>query len=280
MSLSYNSKTYLYFIVLSYIDQLNNKILLVSKPIRIISIVPSQSELLWYLGIRKELVGITKFCIYPIQMFNKIVRVGGTKKLNINKIRELKPDLIIGNKEENDQQQIELLKKEFNVWMSDIYSFNDVFKMIRTLGVIFDKERQAKTLVFLIKSDLRMIKNIFKQKRVIYFIWNKPYMCAGQNTFINHVLNHIGLKNLISISRYPKIDEFELIKLKPDFCFLSSEPFPFKEKHINILKNILPNSKIMIVDGEIFSWYGSRLLHLKKYIKEFKKELYASNFFN
>ena len=261
--------------MLSYIDQLNNKTLLASKPIRIISIVPSQSELLWYLGIRKELIGITKFCIYPIQMFNNKVRVGGTKKLNINKIRELQPDLIIGNKEENDQQQIELLKKEFNVWMSDIYSFNDVFKMITSLGVIFEKERQAKTLVSKIKSDLIMIKNIFNQNRIIYFIWNKPYMCAGQNTFINHVLQHIGFKNLISISRYPQIDEFELIKLQPDFCLLSSEPFPFKEKHINNLKNIVPNSKIMMVDGEIFSWYGSRLLHLKKYVIGLKKRLYA-----
>ena len=257
--------------MLSYIDQLNNKTLLASKPIRIISIVPSQSELLWHLGIRKELIGITKFCIYPIQMYNNKVRVGGTKKLNINKIRELQPDLIIGNKEENDQHHIELLKKEFNVWMSDIYSFNDVFKMISSLGVIFEKERQAKTLVSKIKSDLIMIKNIFNQNRIIYFIWNKPYMCAGQNTFINHVLKHIGFKNLISISRYPQINEFELISLQPDFCLLSSEPFPFKEKHINNLKNIVPNSKIMMVDGEIFSWYGSRLLHLKKYVIGLKK---------
>ena len=202
-------------------------------------------------------------------------RVGGTKTIDIEKIRSLNVDLIIGNKEENDQQQIELLKKEFNVWMSDIYSFNDVFKMISSLGVIFEKERQAKTLVSKIKSDLIMIKNIFNQNRVIYFIWNKPYMCAGQNTFINYVLKHIGFKNLISISRYPQINEFELIRLQPDFCLLSSEPFPFKEKHINNLKNIVPNSKIMMVDGEIFSWYGSRLLHLKKYVIGLKKRLYA-----
>lgn len=254
-----------------YTDQLNNKLKLTSTPKRIISIVPSQSEFLWEIGIRKELVGITKFCIHPNQMFTSIERVGGTKKLNIAKIRALKPDLIIANKEENNQQEIELLQKEFNVWISDIYNFQDAFKMMEKLSVILNKEGETQKLITDIKASLKPIKNIFKQKTVAYFIWNKPYMLAASNTYINFALNYLGLKNAVeNLQRYPEVNNETLKKLNPDICFLSSEPFPFKQKHVLELQQILPKSKIIIVDGEVFSWYGPRMLHLADFLKLLK----------
>jgi len=254
-----------------YTDQLNNKIKLISTPTRIISVVPSQSEFLWELGIRKELVGITKFCIHPNQMFNSIERVGGTKKLNIKKIRGLKPDLIIANKEENNQEEIELLQKEFNVWISDIYNFKDAFKMMQKLSIILNKENETQKLITDIKASLKPIKNIFKQKTVAYFIWNKPYMLAADNTYINFVLNYLGLTNSANkLQRYPEVDNDTLKKLNPDVCFLSSEPFPFKQKHVLELQQILPHSKIVIVDGEVFSWYGPRMLYLADFVKRVK----------
>lgn len=252
-----------------YTDQLNNKLKLSSTPKRIISIVPSQSEFLWYIGIRKELVGITKFCIHPNQMFSSIERVGGTKKLNIKKIRALQPDLIIANKEENNREEIELLQKEFNVWISDIYNFKDAFKMMEKLSAILNKESETQKLIIDIKASLKPIKNIFKQKTVAYFIWNKPYMLAANNTYINYVLNYLELKNSVQhLERYPEVDTNNLKKLNPDVCFLSSEPFPFKQKHILELQEILPDSKILIVDGEVFSWYGPRMLHLAEFVKQ------------
>ncbi|MDX2172934.1 MAG: helical backbone metal receptor [Bacteroidota bacterium] len=255
--------------MLIYTDQLNNKLKLTSTPKRIISIVPSQSEFLWEIGIRKELIGITKFCIHPNKMFTSIERVGGTKKLNFKKIRALKPDLIIANKEENNQQEIELLQKEFNVWISDIYNFKDAFKMMEKLSIILNKEAETQKLITDIKASLRPIKNIFKQKTVAYFIWNKPYMLAASNTYINFILNYLGLTNATeSMQRYPEVDNDALKKLNPNLCFLSSEPFPFKQKHVLELQQILPNSKILIVDGEVFSWYGPRMVHLADFVKQ------------
>jgi len=254
-----------------YTDQIGNKIKLQQRPKRIISLVPSQSEFLWDLGLNKELVGITKFCIHPHEMFKSIERVGGTKKVNIDKIRALKPDLIIGNKEENERSDIELLQKEFNVWMSDIYNFDDAFKMMSDLGKIVGKEKKAEEIADTIKTSLPKVKDIFAGQRAAYFIWYKPYMVIAKNTFIDHALKYIGLKNAFkNTERYPEMSDEQIIKADPEFCFLSSEPFPFKEKHIKELRDKLPDSKIVIVDGEIFSWYGSRLLHFTNYVEQLK----------
>lgn len=255
-------------------DQLNTTIQLSEIPKRIISIVPSQSEFLWDIGLREELVGITKFCIHPQQLYKTVERVGGTKNLNLDKIRALKPDLIIGNKEENERSQIEILQKEFNVWMSDIYNFEDAFEMMEKLGAIFNKRDKALNIIHSLKQTLPSIHNIFSRQRVAYFIWNKPYMFAAKNTFIDHVLNYTGLENALSeLKRYPDLTDEALQQLDPEICFLSSEPFPFKEKHVLELQKKLPNAKILIVDGEVFSWYGSRLLHLEAYVKELKTKI-------
>lgn len=255
-----------------FTDQLMNTIKLDKMPKRIISIVPSQSEFLWIIGLRKEIVGITKFCKYPNEMFQKIERIGGTKNLNIDKIRRLKPDLIIGNKEENKKSQINLLQKEFNVWMSDIFDFKDTFNMMYSLGIIFGKEKETQKLISLIELSLLKVKNIFNNQKVAYFIWKKPYMVAANNTYINFILNYLGLKNAFYfLKRYPILDEEKLKQIKIELCFLSSEPFPFKAKHVNEFELIFPNSKIWIVNGEVFSWYGPRLLYLHDHVKQLKK---------
>lgn len=262
--------------MLVYKDQIGTTLKLAKKPMRIISIVPSQSEFLWHIGLGNELVGITKFCIHPDEMYRGVERVGGTKKLDIKKIRALKPDLIIGNKEENERTDIELLQKEFNVWMSDICTFDDSFDMMTQLGNILGKEKETEKIVADVRTSLTELKDLFSSQTVAYFIWNKPYMLAAKNTFIDFVLNYIGLKNAFShLERYPEVDEIALQKAQPEFCFLSSEPFPFKQEHVNELKKELPNSKIVIVDGEVFSWYGTRLLHLNAYIKDLKNTLNA-----
>ena len=258
----------------SYRDQLGNKIHLDTLPKRIISLVPSQSEYLWDLGLCEELIGITKFCIHPNEMYQSIQRVGGTKQLDLEKIRALKPDLIIGNKEENDKDQIRILQKEFRVWMSDIYTPADALNMMGDLGTIVGKEQLAQKWVVEIESSLKTIKNYFEGQSLAYFIWSKPYLFAARNTFIHAVLEHIGFKNaLASYNRYPELNEEELKKLNPQLCFLSSEPFPFKQKHIKEIQDLLPNTKVLLVDGEVFSWYGSRLLKLEAYLQELKTKL-------
>jgi ABC-type Fe3+-hydroxamate transport system substrate-binding protein len=247
-------------------DQLGQHIELTQIPKRIISLVPSQSELLWDLGLRDELIGITKFCIHPNEMFKFKDRVGGTKTLDIQKIRSLKPDLIIGNKEENEYAQIKELQNEFPIWMSDIYNLNDAYKMISDIGELVHKKNEATRLVSNIQKSFSVIKKY--NKTVLYLIWKNPFMAAGNSTFIGDVLNQMGLINSLKNSdlRYPELTMDEIKNLNPNLIFLSSEPFPFKESHINELKQLVPNATVKLVDGELFSWYGSRLLKSVEYL--------------
>ena len=244
---------------MQFTDQLNHTIELKSYPKRVISLVPSQSELLWDLGLREELIGITKFCIHPQEMFKSMERVGGTKTLNIEKIRALQPDLIIGNKEENEQSQILELQKEFNVWMSDIYTLEDSLSMIEKIGALVNKVEVANVIKNNIQPSFLNLRQL--NKNGLYFIWREPFMAAGKATFIGDILKLIGFENKLSNeqARYPELNLDEIKTLNPELIFLSSEPYPFKANHIKELQDILPDTEIIFVDGELFSWYGSRL---------------------
>lgn len=257
-----------------YSDQTGHAIYLAEPPRRIVSLVPSQSEYLWYLGLQDEIVGITKFCIHPAEMFQSVERVGGTKQLDMNKIKSLKPDLIIGNKEENVKEQIEALRREFNVWMSDVNTFDEAFAMMLALGEMCGRDEEAKRVVGCLREQLPRSKNILPAYTVAYFIWNKPWMLAAGNTFIHHVLEYSGLRVIPAhAQRYPELSEEALRTLDPQLCFLSSEPFPFAQKHAEELNGILPRTKIIFTDGEMLSWYGSRLLHLPAYLNNLKKQI-------
>jgi ABC-type Fe3+-hydroxamate transport system substrate-binding protein len=256
-------------------DQLNRAINLPAIPKRIISVVPSQTELLFYLGLTSEVIGITKFCIHPVDRFKSITKVGGTKQLDINKIKELKPDLIIANKEENDRQQIEQLTTVCPVWISDISNFDEAMDMIVKVGELVDRASQAKALSTNIQQQFSQLKTSLLNLRAAYLIWRKPYMAAGRQTFIDDMLRYCGLTNAFSETRYPEIMPKMLVDADPDVVLLSSEPYPFVQKHVTELKVIVPNTKIILVDGEVFSWYGSRLLHAPAYFKQLIAEITA-----
>lgn len=257
-------------------DQMNNVIRLVSKPKRIISLVPSQTELLFDLGLEEEVVGITKFCIYPQEWFKTKKRVGGTKNADLKKIKDLQPDLIIGNKEENEKQNITDIAENFPVWMSDIFNLQDAKMMIQSIGELVEKQEKTKEVLTKIELEFQKLDHFllnnhyFQGKSVAYFIWREPYILAGKNTFIDYIINYLGFKNYTSTERYPNLEKQVI---DPDFIFLSSEPYPFKEKHIQELQGQFPVSKIILVDGEMFSWYGSRLMYAPQYFIEMLKEL-------
>lgn len=252
-----------------FIDQLARTVNINFPPKRIVSIVPSQTELLFELGLDAEIVGITKFCNHPSAKVKNKVRVGGTKQLNIELIRSLNPDLIIGNKEENDRAQIEALMAEFPVWISDIDDLPGALRMINSIGAIVNRADEARLIANAISerfSDLLKLKA--QTLRVAYFIWQKPYMVTAKQTFIDDMLQRCGFINVFEQQRYPQISESDLQVANPDVIMLSSEPYPFKDKHIARYKAIVPNARVILVDGEMFSWYGSRLLKSTAYFKQ------------
>jgi ABC-type Fe3+-hydroxamate transport system substrate-binding protein len=254
----------------SVCDQLGSTIILLSPAKRIISLVPSQTELLYDLGLDAEVVGVTKFCVHPNHWLRSKQVIGGTKKFRFDVIDALSPDLIIGNKEENYQEGIECLQKKYPVWMSDIVSLQHAFDMIGFVGELTGTEGKATKIIENIQQAFASIK-IKSERRVLYLIWREPWMAAGDHTFIGTMLNEMGLVNsLKDRSRYPELSGEDIISLDPQVVFLSSEPYPFKEKHCAELQAILPTAKIILVDGEMFSWYGSRLIHAPAYFNSLK----------
>ena len=254
-------------------DQMERQIEVPFPPKRIISLVPSHTELLYDLGLREEVVGQTLFCIHPKEMHDSKPRIGGTKKLQMDKIAALKPDLIIGNKEENERSQIEELMKLYPVWMSDIKNLDDSLDMIERIGDLIGRNSEAMDISQKIRNGFNELKSINKQlstnNSVLYLIWRKPWMAVGRDTFINDMLQRCGFENGFSspMTRYPEINDDEIKSMKPNYIFLSSEPYPFKDEHLAELQAISPSSKIVLVDGEMFSWYGSRLLKSASYFK-------------
>ena len=254
-----------------YKDQLGRNIDIQFPPKRIISLVPSQTELLFDLGLDDRVAGITKFCIHPQEWHRSKAKVGGTKNLNFEKIKALNPDLIIANKEENDQNQIELLAEDYPVWISDVHNLSSAINMIRSVAEMCDSSAIGNQICVDVEKRFSCLNE--KLGSAIYFIWNEPPMVAGSNTFISELMRFSGFENLILKDRYPELANAEIRDLKPDFVLLSSEPFPFKIEHQKSFQSLFPESKVVLVDGEMFSWYGSRLKQAPLYFEALSKQL-------
>jgi ABC-type Fe3+-hydroxamate transport system substrate-binding protein len=220
---------------------------------------------LFYMGLDAEIAGITKFCIHPATKVAQVPKVGGTKQLNLEAIHQLQPDLIIANKEENEQSQVEELMKHYPVWISDIHDVPGALQMISGIGAITDRVEEALKLNTIVNQRFDELKKPAVITRTAYFIWRKPYMAAGKGTFIDSMLQQCGFDNVFSQTRYPEITREALIAANPELVLLSSEPYPFADKHIAEFKALLPNARVFLVDGEMFSWYGSRLLEAPAY---------------
>lgn len=259
-------------------DQLGNEIFLPTPPQRIVSLVPSQTELLFDLGLETQIVGITKFCIYPAEKVRFKTKVGGTKDFSIETIKALQPDLIIANKEENDRSRIEALQREFVVWVSDISTLDDAYEMIHLLGEMTGKPKQSQGIVKNCQEGFGMLEaSISSQMKVAYLIWQRPYMVAASSTFINDMLQRCGFQNVFAhLRRYPEVSVQDIITAQPDVIFLSSEPYPFKEKHLETFSSLFPFAKVMLVDGEMFSWYGSRLKWAAAYFHKLRHRIIHS----
>ncbi|GAC1425901.1 MAG: helical backbone metal receptor [Flavisolibacter sp.] len=259
-----------------YKDQLGRAVQIESLPQRIVSLVPSQTELLYDLGLNQEVVGITKFCIHPKEWFRQKQKIGGTKSLALDKIIRLQPDVVFANKEENIKQQIEAIEKIFPVWVSDVQRLTDAVDMIREVAGICGRKDKGESIAETVENSFK--NSIPGKDRILsccYLIWRKPYMTVGGGTFIDNMLSYAGFHNIFSNKkRYPQTTLNEISSLSPDLLLLSSEPYPFSSKHVQELQSLLPAIKICLVDGSFFSWYGSRLLKATAYFKQLHAEAF------
>lgn len=267
-------------------DQMGRSVGVPENPSRIVSLVPSQTELLYDLGLEEEVVGITEYCVHPEHWLKEKAIVGGTKNTKLKRIDELEPDLIIGNKEENTKKKIEKLEERYPVWMSDVADIPDALSMIQELGWLTGRSEKAEALAERIGEGFERLQASTGDQSTptAYFIWKDPWMFAGAGTFIDAVLSASGHRNVIAppfpdgvqerieagkaSSRYPQLTLDELESLDPERILLSSEPYPFGEEHRKELAERFPNADIRVIDGEMFSWYGSRLEKAVPYLEK------------
>lgn len=252
-------------------DHIGREFQLEHTPQRIISLVPSQTELLCDLGLESSLVGITRFCVHPTYLRKEKQRVGGTKRVSLKKVKELQPDIILCNKEENTPEMVAELEQIAPVHVSDISGIPETLQLIRDYGKIFNVVSEAQNLIRKLSRELQEFENFVADrpyKQVLYFIWKEPYMVAGNDTFINKMLQLNHLENVVGQNRYPELSLAEIEQMNPELILLSSEPYPFTEKDMEEFERF--SGKVVVVDGEAFSWYGSRLLKSLDYFKELK----------
>jgi iron complex transport system substrate-binding protein len=260
------------------IDQIGTSHSFETAPKRIISLVPSQTELLYDLGLEDKIIGITKFCVHPYHFKSTKKIVGGTKKVHYEKIRLLNPDIIICNKEENTKEIVEQLSEICPVWVTNILTIEDNLQMITDFGQLFNCRTEAQKWNDKLAYGLQDFKTFIKDipfKKAAYFIWKNPFMVAGSDNYINELLKLNHFTNMyLDKGRYPEI-EIKKMRLEgdPDVVLLSSEPYPFKEEDAFEIGRFTHHAKTVFVDGEMFSWYGTRLLKAFSYFKQMHERL-------
>jgi ABC-type Fe3+-hydroxamate transport system substrate-binding protein len=266
-----------------YTDQLGRQVVVRAIPHRIVSLVPSITELLYSLQLEDRVAGITKFCVHPNHWFRQKTRIGGTKTVRADIIDKLQPDLIIANKEENIKEQVAALAGRYPVWVSDVNTLADALEMIAGIGAVTNTPARAQVIQHDITRAFNQLAATVTAGnrppvRTAYLIWREPYMTIGNDTFIHDLLTRCGLHNVFaSHTRYPAITVEQLQHANCQLLLLSSEPYPFAQKHINELQPALPDTQIVLANGEYFSWYGSRLLHAPDYFTQLLNSTFAAD---
>ncbi|KQC33160.1 hypothetical protein AAU57_07425 [Nonlabens sp. YIK11] len=275
-------------------DQCHRPVQLPAAPQRIISLVPSQTELLFDLGLEDKIVGITRFCVHPEKALKEKRVVGGTKKVVKKRLIDLQPDLIICNKEENTMEMVEICSSICPIYVSDVSTLEDALEMIQHIGHLTASTEKARDIIEKIQVSFQQFSDELETKSALYLVWKKPYMTVGRDTFIHDMMRLAGFENVMGThTRYPQLEMDQIVKQRPEVILLSSEPYNFSEndkaefdtafkersdaevygERGRTTKANLPQPRILIVDGEPFSWYGSRLLHSPAYFQKLRSEL-------
>lgn len=249
-------------------DQVGRSVTFSFPPKRIVSLCPGITDTLFSLNLDAEIVGRTRFCIHPKGKVENVPAVAGTKDIKLEAIQELQPDLIVVEKEENTREIVEELEKHFPVFVAEVQSVDDAFRMIEEMGSLTDRNEAASELAGAIREQFESLPKA-TGKRVAYVIWRKPYMVVGKDTYINSLLEKMGFINPFTEvdGRYPAVTAEGFKDAKLDYVLLASEPFPFSEKHIKEFLGMMPETEPVLIDGEMF-WYGPRMLEASVYFQE------------
>lgn len=237
---------------------------------RIVSLVPSVTELVCELGLADQLVGRTGFCIHPKAALKAIPKVGGTKSVNLRKIRELAPTHAIVNVDENKKETADALS-EFvpNLIVTHPLAPLDNLALYRQVGGAFGKEREAEALCRRFEAAfLEVQEKEYAERKVLYLIWKDPWMTVSRDTYISRTLALFGLHTLpeAADARYPKLDSLEVKGVER--VLLSTEPYRFRESHREGLERQL-RLPVSLIDGEMTSWYGPRAIAGLRYLAQF-----------
>lgn len=248
-------------------DALGRAIEVPERPRRIVSLVPSQTELLADLGLDAEVVGVTKFCVHPEAWRRQKIRVGGTKRVHLDRVRGLAPDLVLANKEENEREAVEAIAAFAPVYVTDVRTVAGAVEMVRAVGALVGRADAARTLADRIERGFASLARR-RPVRAAYLIWRDPWMAVGADTFIHDVMTCAGFANVFGgRARYPEVAGDELAAARPEVVLLSSEPFPFADRHVPEVARIVPDARVLLVDGQLFSWYGSRIARAPAYFR-------------
>ncbi len=231
---------------------------------RIISLCPSLTELVFDLGLGGSLVGRTKFCVHPAPQVDAIEKVGGTKNPKIARIVELAPDIVLMNEEENRLEDAEALRSAgINCHTSMPRTITETAAMVRSIGSALGTAGPAEVIARDIETRGAEVAGRAQEPvRYVYLIWREPWMTINNDTFVHALLANAGGVNVFGKlpDRYPTITLLQIRDATPDIVLLSTEPFPFAERHIEELagKTGIPRERVVVVDGELLSWHGSR----------------------
>ncbi|REB04706.1 iron ABC transporter substrate-binding protein [Sporosarcina sp. BI001-red] len=249
-------------------DALGRTVTYTYPPKRIVSLCPGITDTLFALELQDEVIGRTRFCIHPSPAVLDVKAVAGTKDIKLDAILQLKPDLIIAEKEENTRDIVEALEQHLPVYVAEVQNVQEAYTMIENIGDVTDRRDQAQSLVSEIQEGFQSLHGLTSGS-AMYVIWKKPYMAAGRTTYIDSLLETLGFSNPVRefSGRYPELTTHDFQSANPDLVLLASEPYPFKEKHIPEFQEILPNASILPIDGEMF-WYGPRMLEATSYFRD------------